>query len=56
MSADYAQQEDPRILSLVRDLFPFTIGVVSRDNEPFFDRLGEELPFNIRRYPSGLKL
>ena len=53
MSTDYAQQEDPRILSLVRDLFPFTIGVVSRDNEPFFDRLGEELPFNIRRYPSG---
>ena len=53
MWTDEHTDEGARILSLVRDLFPFTIGVVSSDNEPFFERLGQELPFNIRRYPSG---
>lgn len=50
---DEGAQRDARILSLIRELFPFVIGTVSRDNEPFFERLGKELPFNIRRYPSG---
>lgn len=41
------------ILSLTRDLCRFTTGVVARDNEALFERLGEELPLTVHRYPSG---
>jgi aminopeptidase-like protein len=43
----------PDILPLVRDLCGFATGVVAADNGPFFDRLRQELPLRLRRYPSG---
>src|SRR5262245_22487962 len=42
------------VLSLTRDLCRFATGVVAPDNGPFFARLRQELPFHLRRYPSGL--
>lgn len=47
------QTSDLGILALTRDLCTFATGVVAPDNVPFFDRLGQELPFVLHRYPSG---
>ena len=40
-------------LSLTRELCGFNTGVVADGNEGLFARLGEELPFNVHRIPSG---
>ena len=40
-------------MNLIRDLFPYAIGVVAEDNQHFFHRLDEELPIQLHRYPSG---
>lgn len=43
----------PFIVDLARDLCAFATGVVADDNAPLFDRIGRELPLDIRRYKSG---
>jgi aminopeptidase-like protein len=43
----------PDIIGLVRDLCRFATGVVAPDNEAFFERVGQELPLKLHRYPSG---
>ena len=41
------------IMPLTRELCTFVTGVVADDNEKLFQRLQQELPFKIHRYPSG---
>lgn len=41
------------IQSLTQDLCRFATGVVAPENEAFFKRLSQELPFQLHRYPSG---
>lgn len=48
-----ALKNDHHLLSLARDLCVFATGVVADDNEPLFARLGEELPLELFRFPSG---
>jgi len=47
-----SKDRDPEILTLIRDLFPYAIGVVSEDNQRFFDRIEQEIPLRLHRYPS----
>ena len=53
MRANTNQIADPDILSLIRELYPYAIRVVSEDNEAFFQRISKELPIKLYRYPSG---
>ena len=48
-----SQDKKPDILSLTRVLCSFATGVVSAENEPFFERVKQELPITLHRYPSG---
>lgn len=41
------------ILDLARDLCEFATGVVADDNATLFDRIGRELPLEMRRFDSG---
>jgi len=41
------------IIDLARDLCAFATGVVADENAPLFERIGRELPLDIRRYKSG---
>ena len=41
------------LTALTRDLCTFATGVVADANGPFFDRLCQELPLTLRRYPTG---
>lgn len=43
----------PNLIALARDLCEPATGVVSSGNEALFARLGQELPFDLLRYPSG---
>jgi len=45
--------EENKIVDLTRDLCSFTTGVVAEDNEGLFERIAEELPLEIFRFPSG---
>ena len=43
----------PDFLSLTRDLCSFATGVVAPENGQFFNRIAQEIPIDIKRYPSG---
>jgi aminopeptidase-like protein len=43
----------PEVLALTRELCRFATGVVADDNVRLFERIGQELPIKLHRYPSG---
>jgi aminopeptidase-like protein len=43
----------PDIIGLTRDLCAFRTGVVAADNAPLFDRIAQEIPITLHRFPSG---
>src|SRR5262249_40251737 len=47
--------DHPDFDRLTRDLCIFATGVVADQNQPLFDRLTQELPFDILSFPSGAK-
>lgn len=41
------------VLALTRELCEFSTGLVAEDNERLFQRLAQELPLHVHRWPSG---